>query len=107
MKIRKYVQTTKRKVFLEFFYVCAYASIFGLMSMISVSYSNEELTKAKRAGGFLGFLFSLVALGLFVASIALFKGSSNGLTYAICCGIGVFIVYTVFLILFGIKYKVK
>lgn len=107
MKIRKYVQTTKRKVFLEFFYVCAYFSIFGLMSMINVSYSSEELTKAKRTGGFLGFLFSVVAAALFFTLVSIFKGSGDDLNVIPYCGIGVLILYTVFLILFGIKYKVK
>ena len=61
MKITRYVQTSKRKVFLENFYCCGLLSVFGLFGMIGTTYSNHELTRAKRAAGwgscFLSFIW--------------------------------------------------
>ncbi len=104
MKITRYVKTNKRKVFLEYFYVCGFLSIFGLFGMAGTTYSNYELTKAKRAGGWLGFLNSVLFLALLIAGGALFKLSGNGM---IIYGTILFIVYTVYMILFGVYHKVK
>jgi len=104
MKITRYVQTNKRKVFLEYFYVCGFLSIFGLFGMAGTTYSNYELTKAKRAGGWLGFLNSVLFLALLIAGGALFKLSGNAM---IIYGTVLFVVYTVYMILFGVYHKVK
>ena len=104
MKITRYVQTSKRKVFLENFYCCGLLSVFGLFGMIGTTYSNHELTRAKRAGGWLGFLFSVLYLALLIGGIALFKlpQEAAGIYMAL-----VTVAYVVFLILFGVFHKVK
>ena len=104
MKIRRYVTTSKRKVFLENFYCCSLFSIFGLFGMASVSYSNNELTKAKRAGGWLGFLFSVLYLALLIGGLALLKLPQEGVTTYMAL---VTVAYIIFLIIFGVFHKVK
>ena len=104
MKITRYVQTNKRKVFLEYFYVCGFLSIFGLFGMAGTTYSNYELTKAKRAGGWLGFLNSVIFLALLIGGGKLFKLSGSAMIlYAAI----LFVVYLIYMILFGVYHKVK
>lgn len=104
MKVTRYVRTSKRKVFLEYFYVCGFLSVFGLFGMAGTSYSSYELTRAKRAGGWLGFLNSVIFLALLIGGGALFKLSGSAM---IIYGTVLFTVYLVYMILFGVYHKVK
>lgn len=104
MKITRYVTTSKRKVFLENFYCCGFLSIFGLFGMIGTSYSNYELTKAKRAGGWLGFLFSVLYLVLLIGGLSLLRLPQERVTTYMAL---VTVAYIVFMIFFGIFHKVK
>lgn len=104
MKITRYVKTSKRKVFLENFYCCGILSVFGLFGMAGTSYSNYELTKAKRAGGWLGFLFSVLYLAVLIGGLALLKLPQEAVTIYMAL---VTVAYVVFLILFGVFHKVK
>ena len=104
MKITRYVKTSKRKVFLENFYCCGLFSIFGLFGMVGTSYSNYELTKAKRAGCWLGFLFSVIYLALLIGGLSLLKLPQEAVTGYMAL---VTVVYVIFLILFGVFHKVK
>ena len=104
MKITRYVQTSKRKVFLENFYCCGFFSIFGLFGMIGTSYSNYELTKAKRAGGWLGFLHSVLFFAVLIGGLALLELPQEGVTTYMAV---VFVIYVIYMILFGVFHKVK
>ena len=104
MKITRNVTTSKRKVFLENFYCCGFFSIFGLFGMIGTSYSNYELTRAKRAGGWLGFLFSTLYLALLIGGLSLLRLPQEGVTTYMAL---VTVAYIVFMIFFGIFHKVK
>ena len=104
MKIRRLVRTTKRKVFLEHFYLNAFLSIFGAMGSIGTTYSNYDLTKGKRAGAWLGLLFSFSFLFLLIGAPVLLKLYGQAVKIWMIC---VLIVYPIFVIPFGIFYKVK
>ena len=104
MKITRYVQTSNRKVFLEHFYLNAFLSIFGAMGSIGTTYSNYELTKAKRNGALLGLLFSVLFFVLLIGCPLWLKLYGEAVKIWM---ISVLIVYAIVVILFGVFFKVK
>ena len=105
MRMRSYVQTSEREVFLSNFYVCAFVSVFGLFSLFGVRYSNWELTKSKWAGGLLGILTSFIGLFMYgflgnYVFIKIFDVYADN--YETICGIITFFLYVLLLVLIRI-----
>ena len=108
MRMRRYVQTSEREVFLVNYYICAFFSVFGLFSLFGVRYSDWELTKSKWAGGLLGILTSFLGLLMYefsvnIVFIKIFDFYADN--YEIICGIITFFLYVLLLVLIRICSK--
>ena len=103
MGIRMTYGTNKRSEFLTGLFFCGLFSILGILFRGPVRFSNSELTKAYWKGNLLGILFWHIALLTYIACLKLFLPYVNGIiiTVVIC------VLYIGFLILFGVRYKVK
>ena len=94
-----YEFTNKRKVFKTCYILCSIVNIFGIVNLWRVHYHDNELNLSKWLGGVIGTIQSAGIIALVYCLCNIFD--LQGL------GIILFVLYIIYLILFGFLYKTE
>ena len=94
-----YEFTNKRKVFKTCYILCSIVNIFGIVNLWRVHYHDNELNLSKWLGGVIGTIQSAGIIALVYCLCNVFN--LQGL------GIILFVLYIIYLILFGFFYKTE
>ena len=92
-----YEFTNKRKVFKTSYIICSIFSLFSLVNLWRVHYHNNELNTSKWIGGLLGTVQNAVILILVYCLCNIFDLQALGII--------LFVLYIIYLIVFGLLYK--